>query len=469
MSLAEQIKALEEARDNKVQLMNNIIEKSAKEGRTMDENEVAEFDEYEADVDSIEADLTRLKAMEKRLVKSATTVSGKSEEEGTKARAGLSITVSAPKEEKGVLFGRFVKNFAASKGNLMMVERLAEAEAKKTGDNRILNLTKAAVSAGSTSDPSWIGVLAPEEKTIITDFIEFLRPKTIIGQFGQNNIPSLRSVPFNTTIVGQVSGGKGQWVGEGKGKPLTKWGYDSSSLHPLKVAAIAVLTQEALRNGSVAIDMLVRDELAKSLQEVLDEDFINPAKNGVDNVSPSSITYGATKVESSGSSVESIEKDFQSLWYRYVLANLDPANAVYIMSAVSAMHLSELRDEKGNYLYPDLTLTGGSIKGVPVLVSQYAKDVVVLMSATEVYLGDEDGVLLDMSTEASLEMSDTPTQDGISGKGAELVSLWQTNLVGIRAERIINWKRRRKEAVAYISDVKWGVPGGTDSGTESGK
>jgi hypothetical protein len=32
-----------------------------------------------------------------------------------------------------------------------------------------------------------------------------------------------------------------------------------------------------------------------------------------------------------------------------------------------------------------------------------------------------------------------------------LVSLWQNNLVGLRAERMITWKRARTAAVRYIS------------------
>jgi len=37
-----------------------------------------------------------------------------------------------------------------------------------------------------------------------------------------------------------------------------------------------------------------------------------------------------------------------------------------------------------------------------------------------------------------------------------LVSLWQTNSVGIRAERFINWGKRRASAVAYLTGVAWG-------------
>jgi len=37
-----------------------------------------------------------------------------------------------------------------------------------------------------------------------------------------------------------------------------------------------------------------------------------------------------------------------------------------------------------------------------------------------------------------------------------MVSMFQTNSVAIRAERTINWMRRRTQAVAYLTSVSWG-------------
>jgi hypothetical protein len=66
-----------------------------------------------------------------------------------------------------------------------------------------------------------------------------------------------------------------------------------------------------------------------------------------------------------------------------------------------------------------------------------------------------------MSSEASLEMESAPTHDSVTPTGVELVSMWQTNSVAIRAERWINWKRRRTAAVAVISGVNYGTGQGS--------
>ncbi|MNV94474.1 hypothetical protein D3C71_1892750 [compost metagenome] len=60
-----------------------------------------------------------------------------------------------------------------------------------------------------------------------------------------------------------------------------------------------------------------------------------------------------------------------------------------------------------------------------------------------------------MSTEASLQMDNEP--DNPSTASTVMVSLWQRNLVGFRAERTINWARRRTSAVSYLTGVSWGA------------
>jgi hypothetical protein len=66
------------------------------------------------------------------------------------------------------------------------------------------------------------------------------------------------------------------------------------------------------------------------------------------------------------------------------------------------------------------------------------------------------GIAVDLSREASLQMDDAPTMDSDTPTGTSVVSMFQTNSVAFRAERTINWKRRRDEAVVYLHGVNWG-------------
>jgi hypothetical protein len=63
-----------------------------------------------------------------------------------------------------------------------------------------------------------------------------------------------------------------------------------------------------------------------------------------------------------------------------------------------------------------------------------------------------------MSREATLEMDSAPTASAVPPADAtgSLVSMFQNNMVAIRAERTINWMKRRPEAVVLLTGVNWG-------------
>jgi hypothetical protein len=54
-----------------------------------------------------------------------------------------------------------------------------------------------------------------------------------------------------------------------------------------------------------------------------------------------------------------------------------------------------------------------------------------------------------VSREASVIMDSAPPTDGTG----TLTSLWQNNLVGLRAERMVNWKRGVAKSVYYLTDA----------------
>ena len=79
----------------------------------------------------------------------------------------------------------------------------------------------------------------------------------------------------------------------------------------------------------------------------------------------------------------------------------------------------------------------------------------------DIFLSDDGGVSIDASREASLEMADTPTNASTSTASppdptpTQVVSMYQTNSIALRAERFINWQRRRDAAVAWLDNVAY--------------
>jgi hypothetical protein len=65
-------------------------------------------------------------------------------------------------------------------------------------------------------------------------------------------------------------------------------------------------------------------------------------------------------------------------------------------------------------------------------------------------LADDGQATIDASTEASLQMDSAPATPATT-----TVSLWQSNMIGIRAERFITWLKARAAAAQYVNGVAY--------------
>jgi len=459
-TIAEQITALENKRAASATRMEAVMQKSLDEDRTSDVAEQDEFDNLESEVSAIDKDLVRLRAVERaRAYAAKPVVKADTAHEGTVQRGGSIVVKPQPRLEPGQLFAQKVKCMALSQ---KVFRPAADIAAEMYGpDSDVVGEFKPAVPAGSTITGNWAANLAVVDTAAAAAFLEYLRPMTILGRFGVGGVPALRSVPFNTPLITQTGGGAGYWVGEGKAKPLTSLNFARATLPPLKVANICALTDESIRFSNPKSDLIVRDSLAAALRERLDIDFINPAKTASTGVSPASITNGAATVVSSGDTADDIRLDIRSLYAKFSAANNPVSSGVWIMSSNNAVALAMMTNPLGQAEFNGMTMTGGTLNGMPVIASDYitkAMNIVVLVNASDIFVADDGDIAIDASREASLEMSDAPTGDSITPTGTSLVSMFQTNTVAIRAERIINWIRGRSQSVAYLTSADWGGP-----------
>lgn len=455
--LAEQITAFEAELQAKKDKLATIQQKALDEGRTKDASEKEEFDTIKGEIAAIEDELKDLRELEKAQAAQAKAVGDvRNQRDAGTVRTGSTVQVKTqPKLAPGIGFARLAKVKALSKMDHR--DPLQIAKERYGESSEIVGVVKAAVEAGSNVSGNWAADLVSAEGGIVADFAEFLRPATILGKFGQNGVPALRGIPFRVPVVIQTGGGSGYWVGEGKPKPLTKFDFDRTTMDPLKVANITVLTMESIRDSSPSSEVIVRDSLRDALAARLDIDFINPAKTASSGVSPASITNGAASIAAIGTDADAVRLQVRALFAKFIAANNAPTSGVWIMSSSTALALSLMVNALGQEEFPGLSMTGGTFMGLPTIISEYVGTIVALVNASDIYLADEGGVSVDMSTEASLEMLDgSLTQDALAGTGASLVSMFQTNSVALRAERTINWKRRRPSAVAYLTGVNWG-------------
>lgn len=457
MNIDEQIKDFETTQHAKATRMGEIMEAAGNEGRTLDDAETEEYDGLKDELESISAHLKRLRDLAEINRQKAVPVNGSGSQDASDSRGGIQVSRVAEKLDKGIEFARYVMCLGAAKGDLSTAYAIAQKRYPQC--DRIQLTLKAAVEAGTTTQATWALPLV-EYNQFAGDFVEFLRPMTILGKFGAGGVPSLRRIPFNVHIRGQTSGGSGYWVGQGAPKPLTKFNFTDVYMGYTKVANIAVLTEELIRFSNPSAETLVRDSLASALIERLDIDFIDPAKAAVANVSPASITNTVTPIASSGITADKVRLDVQAVVSEFIAANIALTSGVWIMSAITALALSLMRNALGQKEFPDISMNGGTFEGLPVIVSEYVPEdssghFVILASAQDIWLADDGNVVIDASREASLQMLDNPTNDAAVGTATTMVSMFQTNSVALRAERWINWQKRRSAAVSVLSGVNW--------------
>jgi HK97 family phage major capsid protein len=290
-----------------------------------------------------------------------------------------------------------------------------------------------------------------------SEFIELLRPATIIGR-----IPGLRRVPFNIQMPAATAGTSMGWVGEQVPKPVTSMAFTTVTLRWAKAAGIVVLTDELVRFSNPAAEAVVRSDMIDAMAQFLDRQFVDPAVAEVTNVSPASITNGVTAQSASGTTADAFKADAKAMFNTFLTANMSTAGGVFIMTQQQALALSLMTNALGQYVYPNVTAEGGTLLGYPVVASEnlpaYGGSPVqgyplIFAKANEIMLADDGQTVIDASNQASVQMDSAP--DSPPTASTTLVSLWQMNMTGLRAERWINWKKRRSGAVAYIQNAAY--------------
>ena len=451
MSLADQIAAFQNTRTEKAARLSDILDEG--QGSTLDASAKEEFDALEADLAEIDSHVKRLQTAQKAQVATMRAVDGGDGEKAAASRSGtIAAVAKAPKAEAGIRFARFVKAKALAFTQQRSLDVVAE-ELFSQRDPEMVSFAKAAVSAHTTGN---MAALIGNDGGF-ADFVEFLRPQTILGRFGTNGIPALRQVPFRVPLILQATGTTGYWVGEGKAKPVTGLTATRTELLPMKVANIGVATMELLRDSTPSAERLLRDDMVASLVAAMDAAFIDPANAGVSGVKPASITNGVSGTASAGADAASVRTDAQVAMAAFVAAENSLDTGVWIMSGANALAISLMQNALGQTEFPGMTVMGGTFFGLPVIVSSRAGTNIALVKASDIYFGDEGGIDVAISTEASLEMLDNPTGDSGTPTAAQLVSMFQTNSVAVRAERSLNWMKRRASAVSLITGAAYEV------------
>jgi HK97 family phage major capsid protein/HK97 family phage prohead protease len=438
-TLHEQITGFENSRAAKVARMTALMTASAETGATLDQTETDEYDGLAAETKAIDAHLVRLAALEQTNLTKAIPITAATPEDASRSRGGVPVISVKSMLPPGTAFVRYCQALAVGRGSRL--EAIEFAKQWKDSTPEVELVLKAAVAAGTTTDATWAGPLAPITP-LASDFLPLLRAQTILGK-----VDSFFRVPFNVSVPAQTGGGTYQWVGQGAPKPVGKLAFATITLGITKCAGIIVITEELARTSTPSAEDVIRRDMLAGIAAFLDTSFIDPAQAAVAGVSPGSVTNGVTPITTAGTSPANARTDIQALANAMVALNIPTAGAVVIMSETNALAFTNALNPLGQPLFPGMSQGGGMVMGYKAITSQAAGTTVALVQPNQILYADDGGVTIDVSREASLQMDSVLDNPPLAT--SVFTSLWQENLVGLRAERFINWKKARTGVVQY--------------------
>jgi HK97 family phage major capsid protein len=426
----------------------------------MDESEEQEFDGLQTDVERIDRDLVRLRKLEAQSASQMVTIPVSAGTDPVQAAQARSATPAAVPRRNPILVKGVDLPKATAFTRYAIALYFADGDRQRAIDivqgnqvwmdqtPEVVTALRAPVAAGTTTTSGWASQLAPVQN-LASEFVELLRPRTILGR-----IPGFRNVPFNVLIPRQTAGTEGDWVGEGARKPVGRLTVDNIEFKFTKIAKIVAITEELARFSNPSAEARVREDLIEGIQVRMDRTFVDPSVTASAGIRPASIFNGADTAAAAGTgTIANIITDVKAAMATFVAAELPTDQVVILTTPTLAVGASLMRTTLDAPAFPGMTPSGGNLLGFPVYVSSLVPSgYVEFFIPGEVLLADDGQANVDVSNQATLIMD-----DGNSPSATNSVNLWQENKIGIRAERFVNWMKRRDDSTYYITAANWGA------------
>jgi HK97 family phage major capsid protein len=277
---------------------------------------------------------------------------------------------------------------------------------------------KAAIGAIDSSD------ITPTPAS--SDFIESMGALSAVLQL------NLRKVQFATRLYDSQGMTVAAEVDEGQAIPLVFSAFGQHALNSMKVhGAIIVVTKESLNGMSEEAAGDLANELAAAVARAEDYTFLRD------------ISTGQPTIASTGTSITNLDSDLRTAM---ALFEGDLRRAKWVLSPRTAAAVSLMRGTAGP-AYPGMGAIGGTLVGLPAIVSEGAVDAEASPADARIFLIDpkrvayvDGGAELGRTEQAAIQMADDADGSSVAPvTAATVVSMFQTNSVGLRALRWGAW------------------------------
>ncbi|MBD8065638.1 hypothetical protein IC608_09130 [Devosia sp. PTR5] len=306
--------------------------------------------------------------------------------------------------------------------------------AASMASDRVQRFLKAAVGGIGTDETALV-----DQSVIVGAFVELMKRDSVFYALLADGMVRL---PLRTWVEMLAMQATGWIVGEGQPIPVTSAGFDRTYLEPIKAASLAVVTRELLKAGSA--EAILTRALRLAVGAAVDTEFFAHAIDG-----------DTTAIPSTGGDLDSIAADLKAL-----LDAVAPTTASRLVLAIDPpiqRAASMVLNLAGGFAFPDLTPTGGTIKGIPAMPSSsIGAGKVALLDASR-FAGQSENIDIDASGQATVEMLDAALQqNAITGAGAAQVSMFQTGAVALKAVAMFGVHRLENSASAVVTGATWG-------------
>ena len=261
----------------------------------------------------------------------------------------------------------------------------------------------------------------------------FIRPEIAQAYFAEVQKASVvqslaRQVPLSVSgeaIPVPTEKPTASWVEEGAKKPTTQAGLTLKTMTPKKIAAIAVVSAEVVRANPGNYMEVLRQEIAESFARAFDDAVIHGTSNPFGVGTHLASTSKAVKLGTSPANKGGIFADLNS-GLDLLVKDKKKLNG-FVFDDVAEPLFNASVDVNGRPLFvPEPTVATAAVRSV---ANGTAAGSVVGIGGdfSKALWGTVGGINFDVSTESTVTI------------GNQLVSLWENNLVAIRAEAEFGW------------------------------
>jgi Phage capsid family len=310
-------------------------------------------------------------------------------------------------------FASYCRYLALNKGSASNARAMAQGRASP----RVVELLteKTAVgAAGAGTAGSWVEQTVAQ-RLVVGPFTDSLKSRSAWAAMQSQ----IFRVPLESVLgLVAISSTNAAAVPPGASTPMRLLALNQASVRRQKVGAVVALTAEFMRESAAEAESVITRELSYAVAREVDAQVY------------SVLTAGVT----ARTATTSLANDVAAL-----LTAVSPqadSRLVFWAAPDMAVRLA-VAQTSNQYAFPDVTVSGGTVLGVPLHVSGGMPAATLLLVDAARVAGALEAADVSITTQTSLEMADSSltmsagTGSPAAGVGANVVSLWQANAVGI--------------------------------------